>query len=194
MRSRVAAIAAVAALSLVLTACGSADASEPGKSLTEAPSASQGHSVGDVVDEKTAEGLGTFSTDKNGAYEMPDGTFIVVHSDKPLPEAVRADMARRVSELMPVTDASDTDAAQGSYDEFARLASRLSEDSGKSVIIFTLAVDPTVGYPRWLHFGGQVSERIPAAADLPGNERSLAEYEDLVFAKSQRGFFEVFYR
>lgn len=187
------ALAIAAALSLALTACSPGGASEPSTALTEAPSASQGHSVGDVVDANEASELGTFSTSKNGAYAMPDGTFIVVHADDALPEAVRADMERRVALLTPVLDMEDVDGAQASFDEFTRLVALLSEESKKSVVIFAMAVNPVLGYPRWMHYGGSESERVAPAPSLAGNNESLESYVAEVFKDTRESYFEVFY-
>lgn len=193
MRRAPRALAIAAALSLALTACSPSDASEPSEALTEAPSVSQGHSVGDVVDANEASELGTFSTSKNGAYEMPDGTFVVVHADEPLPQAVRADMEQRVALLTPVLDAEDAAGAQASFDEFTRLAALLSKESKKSVVIFAMVVNPVVGYPRWMHYGGSESERVAPASSLMGNNESLDSYVAEVFRDTRESHFEVFY-
>ena len=85
------AIAAVIAAAILLSGCTDGGGDEGGVKPTPSATASAAvaYEVGAVVDPETVLPEG------QKAYALPDGTYVVVEKDKPLPEAVQADLTAK---------------------------------------------------------------------------------------------------
>lgn len=85
------AIAAFVAAAILLSGCtnGRADSASAKPTPSATASAAVAYEVGAVVDPETVLPEG------QKAYALPDGTYVVVEKDKPLPEAVQADLTAK---------------------------------------------------------------------------------------------------
>ena len=182
------------ALLLALTGCTPPGTLEPQTSPSEAATASPEPSVGDeVTPDPTAPPIPSWSKE-NRPYKMLDNTYVLVSPREPLPENVRSDIEKRLANIEPVLSDSDPARVEATWDAFARFAQQLTEETGRAVIVFTNTAVPASGLPRWVHFGGTARENIPSYLDVPGDGVTFEQYENRVFERSNRDFFDVFYR
>lgn len=121
-RLRLAPVALAAAAALTLSAC-AADA-EVGDGATTTPA------VGATLTDAQATSLEAAEGDY--AYPLPDGSKVRVNARQALPAAVAADIDRRMTEaiIVPTEEAPD-----GAYDAAVALATSVSWDTGKYVVV-----------------------------------------------------------
>ncbi|WP_439565805.1 hypothetical protein [Microcella sp.] len=134
--------------------------------------------AGDTIDEELARELNRDITDGLRGYELPDGTFMVVRPNEPLPPAVRADAEAKAAAL-PVVTGTSVEEQTASASNGLNLASTLSFLTGKrivAVVYGTVAFTDFTIRPAW------------RAAESPLNEQGLypiGDDRDAVVAEAQ---------
>lgn len=150
---RPAALAVALLALLVLSGC----APEPDTTAKDATSpvaspSAPAYTAGEVVDAATAEAMAADYDGPHRGYPMPDGSFIVVDRDAPLPDAVQRDANARgeaFAQAFPrVEDAHGGEAAQAR----SELMSEVKMQTGKQLVLvqrtdgFDYAENPITGY------------------------------------------------
>ncbi|WP_315095734.1 hypothetical protein [uncultured Cellulomonas sp.] len=131
--------------------------------------------IGDVVTQEEAEALG----DGLAAYEMQDGTKVVVGEDHPLPAPVEEDLADAMDDVLEGED-DGTTAAENVSD----LAEEASAATGKKVLLVylnpLLSIGDEEAHPVWVTHGQPEGTTIQGTDDY---DAQIANVEEFIAAQ-----------
>jgi hypothetical protein len=169
---KTAAAAAFLAIALALTSCASQEEPKqpaPAAEQTTAPNPT----VGDTVDATRAAELNE-AQGATRAYELTDGTFVLVDSTAPLPENVAADFEGRLAAIPTATGPADSEAVELAVDD---LAYQAKVQTGRNFVVISKlwvsgnSADSQLSrsIERWIHVGDSRGDAFEPWGFLLGN-------------------------
>lgn len=196
-------LVATVAAALAMTGCAPTIDLEPWALGTPLPAASAVEdgdegidlaslSAGDAIPEDLARELNRDLKDGLRGYELPDGTFVVVKPNEPLPAAVKADAEAKAAAL-PVITGTSVDDQRASADGGLNLASTLSFLTGKRVVVVvygTVAFLDGTTKPAWRAAEAPLNSDgvYPSGTDL---NAVIAEAQALIAQQSNPAEWEI---
>ncbi len=196
-------LAATVAAALTVTGCVQVPDLEPWAFATPEPAASavedgdegvdlSSLAAGDTIPEDLARDLNRDLQDGLRGYELPDGTFMVVKPNEPLPAAVRADAEAKAAAVPVVTGTAPEDygaSAEGGLN----LANTLSLLTGKRVVAVVYGVVAFPGFRTEMAWRAAAAPLnadglYPIGTDL---NAVIAEAEALIAQQSNPAEWEI---
>ncbi len=148
--------------------------------------------AGDTLTAEQAEAVNRNRDDGLKGYELPDGTFVLVVQDEPLPPAVKAD-AEAKADALPVSSGTSVEAQSTTYQSGNSLGGQLSISTGKQIVVINSGtvvlrdlVTATFGYIA--HNIKDANGMHPVSTDLGS---LIAEVEALISAKPNPAEWEI---
>lgn len=92
--------------------------------------------AGDTITAEQAEAINRNRDDGLKGYELPDGTFVLVVQDEPLPPAVKAD-AEAKADALPIASGTSVESQQSTIASNNALGAQLSIATGKQIVVIS---------------------------------------------------------
>ena len=148
--------------------------------------------AGDTISEELARDLNRDLKDGLRGYELPDGTWVLVKQDEPLPAAVKADAEAKAA-AVPVVTGTSVEDQTASANNGLGLSDNLSLLTGKRVVAVvygTVAFSDGTTKPAWRAVGSPLNADglFPISTDL---NAVVAEAQALIAQQDNPAEWEI---
>lgn len=129
------AVATLTVLALLLTGCAATESDDAVPTPSATPTPTPVAAVGELIDAETAAELNEAKGDERG-YPMPDGSYVLVSKDAPLPEVVQADVNAKGTSYTTQypMDSVEPGASQKMARDRAQVMGDIGTATGKQVV------------------------------------------------------------